>query len=219
MIFGDLLEVLDPEPHPAALNMAIDEILLREATGPLLRVYSWSRPSVSMGYFDKIAEVERQWPERELVRRWTGGGIVPHGEDLTYTLIVPRACEFFEFNAVESYSQIHEAIAAVMGRMNGEIRLAPAAAPKISGACFENPARADIIAGDRKIAGAAQRRTRYGLLHQGSIQKCDVAGLRDRLPGAFATRVIRRELERAVVVTAEKLVEERYGREDWLRRF
>ena len=83
MIFDELTEVADPEPHDAALNMALDEVLLRRAAGPLLRVYRWARPAVSFGYFGKVADAEAAWPGREMVRRWTGGGIVPHGADVT----------------------------------------------------------------------------------------------------------------------------------------
>jgi lipoate-protein ligase A len=93
-LFDHLCEVHDPEPHAAALNMAIDEALLRTAREPLLRIYRWARPAVSFGYFGKWADVHRAWPEREAVRRWTGGGIVPHGDDLTYSLIVPREHPF-----------------------------------------------------------------------------------------------------------------------------
>ena len=45
MLFEKMTEVLDPEPHGAALNMAIDEALLRTATEPLLRIYRWARPA------------------------------------------------------------------------------------------------------------------------------------------------------------------------------
>jgi len=221
MIFADLLEVLDPDPHPAAVNMAIDEVLLREAAGPVLRIYRWIRPSISLGYFGKIVEAERTWPGRDCVRRWTGGGIVPHGEDLTYTLVVPRNCEFFQLTALESYSRIHEAVASALRNSSNEIRLAPQAAPKISNACFENPAFADILAGDRKVAGAAQRRTRHGLLHQGSIQTngCERERLAECLGSVFSARVHQRSVTEREISAAARLEEEKYGREEWLRRY
>src|SRR6187402_3922001 len=96
----------DPEPHEAALNMAIDEVLLRTVPGPLLRVYRWTRPAVSMGYFDRIIDAEALADGRDLVRRWTGGGLVEHGEDVTYTLIVPRQHPLCTQSAAESYRLI-----------------------------------------------------------------------------------------------------------------
>jgi hypothetical protein len=122
VLFDHLLEVHDPEPHAAALNMAIDEALLRAAREPILRIYRWEQPAVSFGYFGKWAEVQRTWPEREAVRRWTGGGIVPHGDDLTYSLIVPRAHPFALLGPLESYRAIHEALAAALG--SASLRLA-----------------------------------------------------------------------------------------------
>ena len=114
VLFEDLLEVLDPEPHSAALNMARDEALVRTATCPVLRCYSWERPAVSFGYFEKWLDVARHWPNRELVRRWTGGGVVPHGDDLTYTLVVPSAHPFLALTPLQSYRAIHAALATVL---------------------------------------------------------------------------------------------------------
>ena len=58
---------------------------------PLLRVYRWERPAVSFGYFERWEPVREKYPEREAVRRWTGGGVVLHGEDFTYSMLIPRA--------------------------------------------------------------------------------------------------------------------------------
>ena len=76
----------------AALNMAIDELLLQSAQVPILRFYRWTEPSVSFGYFGRFEEAQAFAQERALVRRWTGGGIVPHGgDDLTYSLVIGSA--------------------------------------------------------------------------------------------------------------------------------
>jgi lipoate-protein ligase A len=227
MIFDELTEVLDPEPHSAALNMAIDEILLREATGPILRVYRWVRPAVSFGYFGKFADVEQAWPGREWVRRWTGGGIVPHGNDVTYTVIAPRGCPFLRLSALETYERIHEAIAFALGSVAGGVSLASATGPKVSEACFENAARHDVLAGGKKIAGAAQRRTKHGLLHQGSVQAngenrgsgVPPLNLEATLGSALAPRVCQRFLQAAEVEEAGNLAAQRYSREEWLRRY
>ena len=216
MLFKELTEVLDPEPHPATLNMAIDEVLLRTAGGPLLRVYRWARPAVSFGYFGKHAEVAGAWPDRELVRRWTGGGVVPHGEDVTYTLVVPRGCAFFEMRPAESYRMIHEIIAALLDEGGAPVALVAAAAPKVSDACFENAARHDVVAGARKIAGAAQRRTREGLLHQGSVQAASPA-FAGRLATALAQRVSQRALTVGELAAAALLSSTKYATPEWMQ--
>ncbi|HZJ17913.1 MAG TPA: hypothetical protein VFD27_22870 [Chthoniobacteraceae bacterium] len=214
-MFDHLLEVHDPEPHAAALNMAIDEALLRAAREPILRIYRWEQPAVSFGYFGKWAEVQRTWPEREAVRRWTGGGIVPHGDDLTYSLIVPREHPFALLGPLESYRAIHEALAAALGSAS----LATRADPKVSDACFENAVRHDIVVAGRKIAGAAQRRSKPGLLHQGSIQPVsDSDAIARALSGAFARQVEAMPLAHQTWSDASRLVVERYGTREWLQR-
>ena len=216
MLFDELTEVLDPEPHAAALNMAIDEVLLRTARGPLLRVYRWARPAVSFGYFGRHAEVAAAWPDRELVRRWTGGGVVRHGADVTYTLVVPRGCAFFNVRPAESYRAIHEIIAALLAEGGAPIALAPTTSTKVSDACLENAARHDVIAGARKIAGAAQRRTRDGLLHQGSIQD-QPRDFAKRLATALAQRVTQRALSAGELDEAATLAAAKYATPHWIQ--
>ena len=219
MIFDELTEVLDPEPHAAALNMALDEVLLGRAAGPVLRVYHWVRPAVSFGYFGKVADVEAAWPGREMVRRWTGGGTVPHGADVTYTLLVPRGCAFFRLGAEEAYRAIHERIAVLLVEQGSAVRVATEASVKTSDACFENPARYDLLADGGKIAGAAQRRTRAGLLHQGSVQGAALPGdFGSRLGKAFAHRVCGRPLADDELAEAHALSAKKYATVAWLRR-
>ena len=220
MLFDELTEVSDPEPHDAALNMALDEVLLGHATGPVLRVYRWARPAVSFGYFGKVADVEVAWPGREMVRRWTGGGTVPHGADVTYTLLVPRGCAFFRLGAEEAYRAIHERIAGLLAEQGTEVQMVAAAGAKISDACFENAARYDLLADGGKIAGAAQRRTRAGLLHQGSVQGAALpADFGARLGKAFASRVCGRPLATDELAEACELSVKKYATDAWLRRF
>jgi lipoate-protein ligase A len=219
VIFEELLQVLDPEPHGGAFNMALDEVLLSASTQPLLRVYGWARPAASFGYFGRIADVRRLHPERELVRRWTGGGVVPHGADLTYTLIVPRTVPFASCAAGESYRRIHEAVMDAIRTKSGVLKLAAGRA-KHSDECFANPAAYDVMAGEQKIAGAAQRRTRHGLLHQGSIQQ---VGLQEEFGRIFAARLAARSSSRRVsiaeIIQGEQVAREKYASRAWLERY
>jgi len=215
VLFDHLLEVLDPDPHSAALNMAIDEALLRAAREPMLRIYRWARPAVSFGYFGKWSEVERAWPERDAVRRWTGGGIVPHGDDVTYSLIVPRGHPVAMLGPLESYRAVHEALAAALGSAS----LATRADPKISNACFENTVQHDVVLAGKKIAGAAQRRSKFGLLHQGSIQPVgDSVAVARMLREELAQQIETMPLTREIHEDALRLVVERYGRREWSQR-
>ncbi|MFN2475807.1 MAG: octanoyltransferase, partial [Chthoniobacterales bacterium] len=79
----------DADARSAAMNMAVDEALLEFAREPSLRFYGWRQASLSFGYFGSFKSVAGHQPHREIVRRWTGGGTVFHGGDLTYSLILP----------------------------------------------------------------------------------------------------------------------------------
>lgn len=202
-------------PHSAAMNMAIDEALLQSAVRPTLRFFCWLRPALSFGYFGSFADVAHQGGDRDVVRRWTGGGIVLHGDDLTYSVVVPGRLTISS-NAV--YSHIHGAIRMALPRdMN--IVLAAEAAPKLSEACFANPVEADVMFEGRKIAGAAQRRTRTGLLHQGSIQDaCLPADFPKRFPAALCGSFRGASLSRELVRDAQTIADRRYSTTEWLHQ-
>ena len=72
--------------------MAVDAALLQAApslASPVLRFYSWAEPAATFGYFQKYSDVERMTLLRPLVRRPTGGGLVPHDSDWTYSMVFP----------------------------------------------------------------------------------------------------------------------------------
>lgn len=213
----------DSQPHGAALNMATDELLLRAALLPLLRVYRWKRDAISFGYFEKFASIERAFPDLEFVRRWTGGGVVPHsanGENLTYSVIVPRAHEFAKIAVEDSYLAIHERVVVALQSCGIAASLTASSAPKISQGCFENPVRYDIVVSEKKIAGAAQRRSRFGVLHQGSIQLAELPhDFGSRFANALAAKIESRALLAMAVSDAENLATQKYGSESWLRKF
>jgi lipoate-protein ligase A len=173
--------------------MAMDAALLEAAPAigrPVLRFYSWTEPAASFGYFQKFAEVQRMTKLRPLVRRPTGGGIVPHDADWTYSVAIPPGHAWHALKAVDSYRQIHEWVRAAFGRLGVPAELAMDCRKALPGQCFVGHEKFDVIWHGQKIAGAAQRRTRTGLLIQGSVQPpaikiqridweqalCDVAG-------------------------------------------
>src|SRR6266699_4938387 len=109
-IFAKLEICRDATPRSAAVNMAIDEALLEAATVPLIRFYRWNSPALSFGYFGKFADVANHAVERDLVRRWTGGGVVFHGDDLTYAIVIPQNDPVFSESSRSIYGAIHAAL-------------------------------------------------------------------------------------------------------------
>src|SRR5947199_8542442 len=181
-IFTKLEIYRDATPRSAAVNMAIDEALLEMAKVPSLRFYQWKSVALSFGYFGNFADVANYATERDLVLRWTGGGIVFHGEDLTYSIIIPATEPAFGESPKSIYEKIHRALADALAERGQRATVAAildrgagVSDAGYNGHCFANPVCADVMIEGRKIAGAAQRRTRAGLLHQGSIQHVDLA--------------------------------------------
>jgi lipoate-protein ligase A len=179
------LHVLPTRTTGAAENMATDFLLLQRypaahATLPRFRHYGWRTPAFTFGYAQKIAFVREQLPPGEtfdLCRRPTGGGVVDHREDWTYALVIPRGHPLEELRAAESYRAIHTALAEALGAQGADAMVKSSAddsdesAEGAAGVCFRRAEIHDVVHGTTgaKIAGAAQKRNKHGLLFQGSI--------------------------------------------------
>jgi lipoyl(octanoyl) transferase len=153
--------------------MALDEALLEAAPqlgSPVLRFYGWTEPAASFGYFQKIADIECATWLRPLVRRPTGGGLVPHDADWTYSFIVPPSHPWHELRAAASYERVHQWLRSAFARLGVSTDLAPCCRKELPGQCFAGYEKSDLLWLGRKMAGAAQRRARTGLLVQGSVQ-------------------------------------------------
>lgn len=165
--------------HDAATNMAIDEVILlrqEDYPQPTLRLYDWSQPAFSFGYFQMISaeiDVKKCGSQGvELVRRMTGGGIVVHGWDVTYSIIVPHGSGVIPSDISASYCWIANRLlqgfhrigvpASLQGRKPGTSEAGP-------NTCLANPAEHDVLLKGKKIAGVSQRRNRIGAVYQGYI--------------------------------------------------
>lgn len=165
--------LLNSGPGGAAFNMALDEAhleMMPRLQKPVLRFYGWSEPAATFGYFQRFAEVEQATLLRPLIRRPTGGGIVPHDADWTYSLTFPPGHEWHGLRAEESYRRAHEWIQGAFARLGVETELAPCCKKSAPGQCFVGHEKFDLLWRGRKVAGAAQRRNKLGLLIQGSVQ-------------------------------------------------
>ena len=209
--------------------MALDEALLEAMPRlgqPVLRFYGWAEPAATFGYFQKFAEVERATLLRPLIRRPTGGGIVPHDADWTYSLVFPANHAWHALRAEESYRRVHEWICAAFARIGVSAEVASGCRKAGPGHCFVGHEKFDLLWQGRKIAGAAQRRTRAGLLIQGSVQPpppalakvdwqqamCDVAGQ------TFGAQWYEFELDTALRERAEELTCEKYAQPAYNRK-
>ncbi len=219
---------LDSGPGAPAYNMAVDEALLEAAPAlgqPVLRFYGWTEPAATFGYFQKISEIERVTRLRPLVRRPTGGGLVPHDADWTYSLAFPPVHAWHALRATESYERVHQWLRAAFARLGVAAELAPCCRKEIPGQCFAGHEKSDLLWHGRKIAGAAQRRTKTGLLIQGSVQPPPGADRRDwqqAMGDAAQTDWGAHwepwEISGALAGRVRELVETKYARADYNRR-
>ena len=222
----------DDSTRSAAMNMAIDEALLETATVPAIRFYQWDHPALSFGYFGKFDDVADH--DRDIVRRWTGGGVVFHGEDLTYSVVIPASDVAFSESSMSIYEKVHRAVCSALdacGQAAELIAVAPlyerrravdSAVTDRRGQenlCFANPVRADVLSNGHKVAGAAQRRIRSGLLQQGSIQNVEFGnGFGDSFARVLCHECCEKPLDDALLARAEKIATRKYATPAWLRR-
>ena len=178
---GGVWRQLDTGACAPALNMAWDEVLLDHIANigcPVLRFYAWSEPAATFGYFQRMEEVKRLTALRPLIRRPTGGGLVPHEADWTYSLVFPTSHPWYHLRARSSYRAVHEWLRTAFSGLGCATTLAAQPLPGRVGQCFAGAEESDLLRAGTKLAGAAQRRTRGGLLIQGSVQPQPGAPLR-----------------------------------------
>lgn len=161
--------------------MARDEALLVSARDGVasLRLYGWSEPTLSLGYFQSYAdrvvhEASRRCP---LVRRHSGGGAIVHDRELTYSVALPLADD--ERRSTHGLvTAVHDGLASVWRAAGLDARLATGDEPSPPGPrehdgrpflCFQRRAEGDLLIGPHKVGGSAQRRWHGALLQHGSI--------------------------------------------------
>jgi lipoate-protein ligase A len=165
--------LLESGAGAADFNMALDEALLESVNAlarPVLRFYDWRSPAATFGYFQHYRDLEKITSLRPLLRRPTGGGLVPHQGDWTYSITVPVSHRWYDLTARESYQHLHLWLQAAFARVEAVTEVAPSCRKAGVGQCFVGHEQYDLLWQGRKIAGAAQRRNKCGLLIQGSVQ-------------------------------------------------
>lgn len=190
--------ILDTGTADAEKNMAIDRELLQQLTiesQPILHLYDWKGPSATYGYFVNPfnyfdpAGVKRH--RLRLAKRPTGGGIVFHLWDVAFSVLIPSQHPQFSFNTLDNYAFINRAVSEAIRAWRGVepqllYRSSEACNEPCSQFCMAMPVQYDVMIDSRKVGGGAQRRTRHGFLHQGTISllEPDISLLRELfLPG------------------------------------
>ena len=222
--------ILD-KPRSAALNMAIDEMLMHSP--PCLRIYSWEVPSISIGYFQDVAEAVRgfQCEKRNIpvVRRITGGGLVFHGDDLTFSLSLKPDNSFLPKDVKQSYLKVAEAVRVGLkdsypgldyAECRERSRPFSTHARQADRICFQEPSCYDLMWNGKKIMGASQRRFRASLLHQATVflpenKQTLIEKIIDGFKRSWKISFEHRPLTEAELEKAKKIGEDRYFSSEW----
>lgn len=224
--------------------MAVDEAVLETAIErgeTTLRWYRWESPTVSLGYFQnsQSALAHPQIAGLPAVRRLTGGGAILHHHEWTYSIAIPASHPLAD-TPQRLYSGVHECVVEVLRELGVECRLRGVSHPDAEGQflCFSRGDLRDIVCGDHKVAGSAQRRRHGAVLQHGSLliarsshvpefpgmaDLCPDAKWPSDLPARLAARVcplLSQEGEFAGLspVEFERVVElqrDRYSQVDW----
>lgn len=139
-------------------NMAVDGALLRCSSTPVLRLYRWVHPAITIGYFQDIEkEVNINLCNSEgvpVIRRFTGGGAVFHHEEVTYSLVHPLRGQFAKSSITDSYAVIAQPLIQALHCFGVDAQYRPIN---------------DIVVTGKKISGSAQTRKEGKLLQHGTI--------------------------------------------------
>jgi lipoate-protein ligase A len=157
-----------------AWNMAMDEALARvvgETGVPVIRFYRWSEPTLSLGYFQSYGQRQSHQASQDcpVVRRNSGGGALLHHHELTYSLAIatgtyPREQSLYDIlhgSLCQSLAN-QEICANQWGRPTDTTR-------ESEFLCFRRRTSPDVVVGDWKILGSAQRKRRGVVLQHGSL--------------------------------------------------
>lgn len=175
--------LIEDEPRPGPENMAIDEALLRSfdpaGSQPVLRLYGWQPPALSVGRFQRAAEVLDLGRCRAdgvpIVRRITGGGVIYHADEVTYALVcspeqIPPASSIKDSFRVLTgflitlYRDLGLEASYALDAVSPDVRLGERTA-----FCFAGKESFDIMVKGRKIGGNAQRRQKGVIFQHGSL--------------------------------------------------
>ncbi|MBN2377258.1 MAG: lipoate--protein ligase family protein [Sedimentisphaerales bacterium] len=176
---NSVLRVIIDPAQSGPVNMATDEAILEAVNGgsqgATLRFYQWAEPTISLGYFQKHDEylaqdaVIRKLP---MVRRQTGGGAILHDDELTYSLIVPLVDDS-KIDIEGLYRLVHDAFIYVLLQLGVQVNYRGGEdrgnSQRGSFFCFSRLHRLDLVVGEEKLLGSAQRRMKNAVLQHGSL--------------------------------------------------
>ena len=173
-----MFRFIDTGENNGAMNMAIDEALLiaqhKSGLPPVIRVYKFVPPTLSIGYFQSMEkEIDIDNCEKlgfGYVRRPTGGRAVLHDKELTYSVTIAYPHSILEMSLLDSFKFISEGIIRAIEKLGAKANFSQTEEHEIANpSCFAHPTFSDILINGKKVVGSAQMRNKIGLLQHGAI--------------------------------------------------
>jgi lipoate-protein ligase A len=204
--------------------MAVDEAILlaalKDNAPPTIRFFRWEKPSITFGYMVRVEKElnidlcrERDVP---FIRRMTGGGVVFHGCDITFSIVFPRGLASDTSNPLSSYRFINGMFLKAFAKLGLTTSLLSGGDAKSADArnvCFVEPTTYDVLYDGRKLVGNAQRRRKGWVLNHGSMllntgfrQMADLIADLEDPSRAFSENCVSIE-EIAPALTREEIIE------------
>ena len=215
------IRFLDTDSNHGKFNMAADYYIARHwLDKPTFRVYRWDPYCVSLGYHQELNEINAELCKArgfDIVRRETGGRAVFHSEELTYSMVIPKGSNFYSDSILEVYNKISTVLVNAL-KASGikEADLKKGKAPdfkelykeKLSSVCFSSTSTYEVVIGDKKLVGSAQKRLKESVLQHGSIivgekhlELIDLLNIEDRLKTRF------KEITKSKTATISEIIE------------
>ncbi len=243
-----LCRLLHDSPASGAWNMAVDESLSVSAAEEglcTLRFYGWDEPTLSLGYFQDHADRRQHASSSRCpcVRRASGGGAILHDREITYSFAVPPSWIWAKKH-LTLYAAFHAALVEALAARGFAASLCqPTGSPRDREQpflCFLRRAPGDVLLGEVKIAGSAQRRYGGAVVQHGSILLArsasapELPGLNDLAAGTLAQPDLLNEWRQKLAEKmdlqfqrgslsdsesrrAAQLAAEKYGSDNWNR--
>ncbi|MCX6994598.1 MAG: hypothetical protein NTY13_02000 [Chlamydiae bacterium] len=169
-----MLKLIETRDSLCSQDIMEKDARLIGSADTLLHLYTWPQPTLSYGclvkpedflYMEKLGDLS-------LAKRPTGGGLIFHLSDLAFSFLMPYSSPYFSLNTEDNYLFVNGIVANALGRYIPSYSFFKEETSSLSRFCMAKATKYDILVEGGKLVGAAQRRTKTGLLHQGSISLC-----------------------------------------------
>ncbi|MBU4486777.1 MAG: lipoate--protein ligase family protein [Candidatus Delongbacteria bacterium] len=202
---GSGIRFLDTGSNHGKFNMAADYYIARNLLDkPVFRVYRWEPYCISLGYHQDLNEINGDKCRElgyDIVRRETGGRAVFHSEELTYSMIIPKNSKLYSDSILEVYNKISQVLVTALkaaGVFHADLKKGKSPdfkelyKEKLSSICFSSTSAYEVVIGDKKLVGSAQKRLKDSVLQHGSIivgekhlELIDLLKIEDRLKDRY----------------------------------